>query len=270
MMANTSVKVAAYDPGNIRDSFFMLAARVYWDRIELLNGRSWLQTDFTVIADEIARISKKSGINIHVCEANNQGYPIIDMMRRMHGIDAQPVVTVAKLDSKDKILEGNRMAKSTTVEWVEWARQQGIVRLPKTLTRPLQTLVTQMENYVRHTTLSGTKYAAATEEEHDDSVAALLILCHYARLHLLQLGQPFKAPIAVKRHPNALDLMKTATEKVQDNIQARLKDRIPMTGKPDIKITMPRPDSDGIVVSRFQRDKVRGTLGGHAGGWRYD
>lgn len=267
-----TVKVAAYDPGRIRDSFFMLAARVSREHIDLLNGREWLNQDFTIIADDIARIARKSRIDIHVCEANNQGYPAIDMLRRLHGIEAEPVVTVAKLDSKDKMLEGRRMPKETTVEWVEWARQQGIVRYPKTLTKALKTLDTQMQNYVRHTTLSGTKYASATEEEHDDAVATLLVLCHYARIHLLQLGQPLHNPIAVRRHPNALDLIKTTREQAQENVLKRLKNRIPTidTSAAKIDVKMPRPDDDGIIVSRFQRAKVRGTLGGHAGGWIYD
>ena len=271
-MTGRTVKLAAYDPGRIRDSFFMLAARVGPDRIDLLNGREWLNQDFTIIADDIARISRKSRIDIHVCEANNQGYPAIDMLRRLHGIDAEPVVTVAKLDSKDKMLEGRRMPKETTVEWVEWARQQGIVRMPKTMPKALQTLDTQMQTYIRHTTLSGTKYASSTEEEHDDAVAALLVLCHYARIHLLQLGQPHHNPIAVRRHPNALDLIKTTREAAQENVLKRLKNRLPTVhvDEAQIDIKMPRDDDDGIIVSRFQRSKVRGTLGGHAGGWSFD
>ena len=190
MPNNIPVTVASYDPGRIRDHFGMLGARIDESHIYLTNATVWIHTDSTDVTPAIAEINKEANFDVHLCESNNQGYFIIDNLKRYHHIYCRPITNVKELKDKEKIKQGTSMPKNITVEWVEYARRVGIIVMParSTWTDGMILLDRQLKDYVSYVTRSGVSYGAATEKGHDDLVACLLLLCHWAKKHILKIG----------------------------------------------------------------------------------
>ena len=184
------LKLSAYDPARTRDAFGMLGANVDEHKIRLTKAKEWFHTDSTDVAQEIAQINEEAKFDIHLCESNNQGYFVMDNLKRYHRIYCQPVHNVKEIKDKEKLKYGKSMPKNVTVEWVEWARREGIIEMPErdTWTDGMIRLNRQLQNYVSFTTKSGTSYGAATEKDHDDLISCLLIICYYARKHILKIG----------------------------------------------------------------------------------
>ena len=182
------VRVATYDPGRLRDRFAMLGAEISRTEIKILIAKEWKKTDFTVAAAEIAAINKDHKFNYHIVEANNQGVAVIDLLKRYHHMSIIPVTTTKHLVDPVKIRLGKAMDKNTTVEWVEWARNEGIVIMPKgKWSAGIKELNKQLARFVGKNTGSGMKYEAADVDDHDDLVMALVIMCHFARRKILGL-----------------------------------------------------------------------------------
>ena len=232
------VKVAAFDPGFKRDAFAMVAANVTSDHIKLINAKEWWNKDIIIIAEKIRSIHNTAKFERFICEANNQGYPVIDVLRQKYSINCVPITTVKALSNKEKIRQGKSMPKNVTVEWVEWARKSGVLVMPKKpLSFGLKRLDQQMSRYIRKSTASSTKYEAAEEEDHDDLVSALLILCHYARTKILSIGYRGSTLITSSRAYDALNpKLNTPEEKVTDNIKKRMSRHFPNGMMDDMNI----------------------------------
>ena len=92
------------------------------------------------------------------------------------------------------------------VEWIEWARKEGIIRFPSGEWSPgITELNRQLNRFVMKRTSTGYKYEAAEEDDHDDLVMALVILCHYARMRVLELGDEEELPLGMGSPENQLD-----------------------------------------------------------------
>ena len=232
------VKAIAFDVGMKRDAFAAVSAEITSSNILLGNAKEWFSKDITNVADEIAEIHKTAKFDRFICESNNQGYPVIDLLKRYHKIYCIPITTVKELKNKEKIRQGKSMPKNVTVEWVEWARKSDILLMPNTLSPGLKRLEEQMSRYVRKSTASGTKYQAEEEEDHDDLVSALLILCHYARTKVLSIGYKDIGAIASRRLPNALDLQKTTEEITTERMRKRVQRHFPNIPDEDIKVNI--------------------------------
>ena len=234
-----SLKIASYDPGRIRDGFGMLGAIVDESHIYLKNATAWINTDSTDVTPEIAAINDKAKFDVHICETNNQGHFVIDTMKRYQRIHCQGITTVKDV-KPEKMRGGATMPKNITVEWVEWARREGILVMParSTWTDGMILLNRQLTSYVSFVSRTGVTYGSATEKDHDDLVACLLLLCHYARLHVLKIGYHDTTAFAThksKVYAQILNMNKSntdiETEKTTQNIKARVADRIPTNYK---------------------------------------
>ena len=237
------MRLMPLDPGRIRDAFGGLVATVTSDRIMIEAAKEWFRKDSTTVIGEIATIVKKNGIDRVICESNNQGHPIIDMLRRLHHIYPVPVNTTKELKDKKKLKSVNSMGKNVTVEWVEWANREGIILMPrKPWSQGIRRLDAQMSRYIRKTTETGTKYGAAEDDDHDDLVSCLLLLSHYARLKLLRLGyRNAGAAPASAGYPTAHDDKSTeldATYKVVQEMRQRMRRHFPAVPEDDIKVNI--------------------------------
>jgi len=200
-----STRAASYDPGRIRDRLAMLAGNLSSRHIDLLNAKEWKKTDFTVAEDEIAEINSKNPFDIHICESNNQGWHVIDNLRRYHDLPVIPVNTSNNLKASTA-RKGKSLDKNAMVEWIEWARKEGIIRFPSGEWSPgITELNRQLNRFVMKRTSTGYKYEAAEEDDHDDLVMALVILCHYARMRVLELGDEEELPLGMGSPENQLD-----------------------------------------------------------------
>lgn len=191
------VRVAAYDPGRIRDALGMVAADVTSKEILLLNAKEWKKTNFVIAEEEISSINDQYPFDRHICETNNQGWHVIDNLRTIHGIPVMGVNTSKSLTAKTARL-GKSLDKNAMVEWIEWARVQGIIKFPSGQWTPgITELSKQLNRFVMKKTATGYKYEAAEQDDHDDLVLALVVLCHYARMKLLNLGSMEQLPLGI-------------------------------------------------------------------------
>ena len=211
------------DPGRIRDAFGLLMADIDEKHIRILNTKEWWNKDFFTVGNDISRIRDRVHIDRFLCEANNQGHPAIDSLRRFHGIECRGITTVKDVKNRERLMTGNTMPKNVTVEWVEWALQNAIIEFPE---RPwpdgVKRLDEQMGQFVRHVSSGGMKYEAADRELHDDLVSCLLIMCHYARIHVLQLGYLERPLVAGMAHETALDHAKLDMSEAEKDIRRRM------------------------------------------------
>ena len=181
-------RVAAYDPGRIRDRFAMVGAEVTPKEIQILNAKEWQKTDFNIVEDEIAEINSHNRFHYHICETNNQGWHVIDNLR-LKNIYVRGVNTSKNLTASTARL-GNARDKNTMVEWIEWARKKKIITMPQgKWNYGITELNPQLNRFVMKRSGSGYKYEAAEEDDHDDLVMALVVLCHFAHMRLLRLGK---------------------------------------------------------------------------------
>jgi len=191
------VRVAAYDPGRIRDSLGMVAADVSEKEILLLNAKEWKKTNFVIAEQQIADINERHPFDRHICETNNQGWHVIDNMRSIHGIPVIGVNTSKSLTAKTARL-GKSLDKNAMVEWIDWARDKGVVKFPSgQWSQGITELSKQLNRFVMKKTSSGYKYEAAESDDHDDLVLALVVLCHYARMKILNLGNIQEPPLGM-------------------------------------------------------------------------
>ena len=195
------IKIAAYDPGRVHDGFGMLAADVDINHIYLRNAKVWYNTDADVVARQISTISKEANFQHHLCESNNTGLTIIDLMKRYHGIHCLPITNVRELKDPEKLKRVETMPKNTTVEFTEWLRQTGILLMPAkhTWNDGIKLLNRQLENYIKIPSNTGVSYRAADDAVHDDLVSCLLILCHYARRIILRIGHQDTTAFGVQK-----------------------------------------------------------------------
>lgn len=228
------LKLAAYDPGRMRDGFAMIAGVVDENQILIKNAKVWYKTDITVVADRIAEIAKKARFDRQICEANNYGHTFIDQMRRYHRIHCIPITTTKLLKDIEKIKAGKTMAKNETVEWVEVARQTGRLLMPaKPWNDGIKLLDKQLSRFIRVRSGDSVSYRAAEDEDHDDLVSALLMLCHYARKHILKRSFNDVATVYMKTSSayKQFDRMLASeteikTEKVRNDMQKRIAPKI--------------------------------------------
>lgn len=182
-------RVAAYDPGRIRDRFAMIGAEVTAKEIKILNAKEWRKTNFTFVEDEIAEINAHNRFHYHICETNNQGWHVIDNLRTLKNIYVRGVNTSNRLKPQTTKL-GKSLDKNTMVEWIEWARKEKIITMPQgKWSHGITELNRQLNRFVMKRSSSGYKYEAAEDDDHDDLVMALVVLCHFSRMRLLKLGK---------------------------------------------------------------------------------
>ena len=228
------------DPGRKRDAFAILSASCTQHNIDLLHAKDWTNKDFISVGQEIAELHKVAKWDVFLCESNNQGHPMIDILRREHNIYCVPIATVKDLKNKEKMRAGNTMPKNVTVEWVEWARQKEILRNPKQpWPRGIKKLNAQLSRYVRIVTDTTMRYGVAEEDDHDDYISALLTLCHYARLKYLRIGYLNSNVLTGRRFPNALSLGKTKVEKARENVLHRISKKYPNSSNVNVDVRMP-------------------------------
>jgi len=181
-------RVASYDPGRIRDRFAMVGADVKEKEIKILNAKEWFKTNFIFVEDEIAEINSNHKFDYHICETNNQGWHVIDNLRTLKNIPVRGVNTSNNLKPGTARL-GKSLDKNVMVEWIEWAREDGIITMPQGKWSPgITELNRQLNRFVMKRSGSGYKYEAAEDDDHDDLVMALVVLCHFAKMRLLRLG----------------------------------------------------------------------------------
>jgi len=225
------VRVATYDPGRIRDRFAMLGGDITPKKIQILNAKEWKKTNFTVAEDEIAEINRKKPFDYHICESNNQGWHVIDNLRTLKNIPVRPVNTSNNLTAKTARL-GKSLDKNKMVEWIEWARLEKIIEFPSgKWTAGITELNRQLNRFVMKKTNTGYRYEAAEEDDHDDLVMALVIMCHFARMKILKLDNTEKLPLGL-----GTDDLK---EQEETNVFSRnVAERLKMTGmgEPEINI----------------------------------
>lgn len=226
------VRVVWYDPGRIRDRFAMLAANITAEKIQILNAKEWKKTDFTIAEDEVAAINAKRPFQYHYCETNNQGWHVIDNLRRYKRIPVIGINTGNNLTNIATIRLGRTMDKNKTVDWVEWARMKGIIEMPaKPWSIGIVELNKQLDRFVMKPTSSGVKYEAAEDDDHDDLVMCILGLAHVARFKFLRLNGMPASPAGIGHgasHKTALDLEAEITP--EDRVKNKLKERFKSLG----------------------------------------
>lgn len=191
------VRISWQDPGRRRDFYGFVAADVDTLKIKILNAKFWYKTDTTMVADDIAAICRAHPFKYNYCEANNAGHVVIDLLKRYHHLYVQGITTTKKLTDPEKIRQGKSMDKHSTVEWVEWARNVGIIEMPKKpWSKGIIELNKQLARFVSKETSSGVKYEAAESDDHDDGVMCLVGLAHVAKLKFLRLGHMSRSIIA--------------------------------------------------------------------------
>ena len=212
------MRICSLDPGRIRDAFCMLVADVDEKSVKLLNTREWYNKDFYIVGKDISDIKAKVGIDMFLCETNNQGHPAIDTLRRFYDIDCRGIITARDVKSKEKLRTGNVMPKNITVEWVEWALQQGIIVFPqKPWPRGIKRLDEQMSQYVRRVSSSGMKYEAADTELHDVT----------------------GAQISARKFKTALDYEPISENEFEKEVRKRLSKKYPDTDSFEFNVRMP-------------------------------
>ena len=240
------MRVVALDPGRIRDAFGLLVADIDAQGIRLLNTREWFNKDFFTVGKAISKICEEKNVDMVVCETNNQGHPAIDTLNRFYGIEAKGITTVKDVKSREKLRMGSSMPKNVTVEWVEWALQMKVIQFPqKPWPRGIKRLDEQMAQYIRKVTSSGTKYEASDVETHDDLVSCLLIMSHYARIHILQLGFLQKPMLAGVAYGTAIDTDPYNMTKAEKEVRARLAKKYPDSESYSVNVTMPEDQNYG-------------------------
>ena len=195
-----SIKVAAYDPGRINDGFGMLSATIDSHNIFLGNAKAWFNTDADDVATQIAEIDSKAHFDYNLCEANNTGKTVIDLMKRYHGVYCMPISNVRELSDIEKLKQVGTMPKNATVGFVEYLMQEDILQMPsKPWNDGMKMLWNQIENYIAVPSNTGVSYRAADDNVHDDLITCLLILCHFARRRILSIGYADMSVFAVNK-----------------------------------------------------------------------
>lgn len=180
------VRLATYDPGRRRDRFGMLGGHITQTQIRLLNAKEWNRTDFTIAEDNIAQINKEHKFDYHYCESNNQGWHVIDNLRRYHKIPIRPITTTRGVTDPEKIRDSSILDKPKEIEWVEYARIMNIIEFPaKPWSAGIKALDNQLDNFVAKQTSTGVKYEAIDPDIHDDLVMCLIIMARVARTMFL-------------------------------------------------------------------------------------
>jgi len=212
-------RVAAYDPGRIRDRFAMVGAEVTTKEIQILNAKEWKKTNFNFVEDEIAEINSKNPFQYHICETNNQGWHVIDNLRTLKNIYVRGVNTSKNLKPSTARL-GKSLDKNAMVEWIEWAREEKIITMPQgKWSHGITELNRQLNRFVMKRSSSGYKYEAAEDDDHDDLVMALVVLCHFSRLRLLRFGK--SAGVIGAGGGDPYDGYLSASESVNSKIKKR-------------------------------------------------
>ncbi len=190
-------RAASYDPGRIKDRFAMVGGNLTAKKIQLLNAKEWKKKNFNIAEDEIASINQRNPFDFHICESNNQGWHVIDNLRTLKDIPVIPINTSNNLKD-DTARKGKSLDKNNMVEWIEWARKEDIIEFPAGQWSPgITELNRQLNRFVMKRTSTGYKYEAAEPDDHDDLVMALVILCHFARMRILKLGDQEDLPLGV-------------------------------------------------------------------------
>lgn len=190
MSKGNVIHVAAYDIARVRDYYAMVTALLSKRQIHVTGAKFWKATNVMKIGADITRYHSKFHYDMHVAESNMGGHLIQDLMNDKFGLNMELVTTVDEVKDPKKIAEGRSMPKYSTIDWLEYARQMGIVTFPppEVWNDGMIELDRQRESFIAKRGMGKAKYEAAHPEDHDDGIMALAILAHTARHHTLDLG----------------------------------------------------------------------------------
>lgn len=217
-MEEFRTRIAGYDTGRTRDGFAMVVADITRTEIFILFAEVWYNRPIDAVARRISEINKKAGIDKHLIESNSGGHYVVDLLRRYHHINAISVPTVKEVKDEKKIKEGVTMGKYDTIDWMESARKEEIMQMPRKAkwSRGLRLLDQQMGNFIRRVTPTGVSYEAANENVHDDLVMALALIVNYSRARVLKLAGRFGHVYSIA---SLDDDSKTEEEKDREEVQ---------------------------------------------------
>ena len=180
------VSVSIHDPGGWSDSYCNVMAEVNTHEIQLTDAIFWNKIKFPnlttrKIKDDIAKLNRHFRFDYHLCETNNQGNMIISDLRSEYKIPVIGITTSGALKTAKALRKGSSLDKDKTVPWVMKFIEDGIIKLPRTLTPGLKEGMEQIKNY--GVSKSG-KYEALSG--HDDFISCLVILVHWAKRKMIK------------------------------------------------------------------------------------
>ena len=194
------------DPGGRADYFAVLTANIDRTSILITDAIAWKKSDYPDIEnfDGFVEQNIKQIYDIYkfdrvFCETNNMGNTIISSLRYRYRIPVRGVTTVGTATDPKKIREGNLMAKTQTIEWVNRYREAGVIQLPRTLTRGLKMLLEQCDNFGAKIVNGKVKYEAL--QGHDDFITCLNLQVHYARKIIEISGNPLSVGVEKGQRP---------------------------------------------------------------------
>jgi len=179
-----TIKIAACDPGKIRDSFGFVIIEVKDGKIYLRGAERWLGRPYKKIVEKIVQYNEEFEFNRIVVERNNVGESVIERFKLEHKIRVMPVFTSKNLKDEKKIRSQKTMDKNEMVNFIASLKQEHKIRFPKYCSKDMKELKRQISIFAEHRTESGQISYYAEGKEHDDLVMAFMLACFVGRRFL--------------------------------------------------------------------------------------
>lgn len=178
------IKIAACDPGKIRDSFGFVIIEIKDRKILVRGAERWHGRPYKKIVQKIVQYNDELEFDKIVVEQNHVGEFLIEEFELEYHTPVMPVVTSKNLKSEKIRRQGKTMDKNEMVNFIASLKQKHRIRFRTHGSKDMQELKRQISIFAEHRTESGQISYYAEGNEHDDLVMALMLACFAARPYL--------------------------------------------------------------------------------------